>query len=82
MELLESVSGVFSNDIAQGMGYPLPAGTANGGACGADWRGSDERPSEPAMGESDCGLKTRDYTETEQTLRNLVEATTTVRAGL
>ena len=30
----------------------------------------------------DCGLKTRGYAETEESLRNLVTATRTVRAGL
>ncbi|MCU1512897.1 MAG: 5-methyltetrahydropteroyltriglutamate--homocysteine S-methyltransferase, partial [Arthrobacter sp.] len=30
----------------------------------------------------DCGLKTRGYAETEESLRNLVHATKTVRAGL
>jgi 5-methyltetrahydropteroyltriglutamate--homocysteine methyltransferase len=30
----------------------------------------------------DCGLKTRGYAETEDSLRNLVKATQTVRAGL
>ena len=30
----------------------------------------------------DCGLKTRGYAETEAALRNLVEATRQVRAGI
>jgi 5-methyltetrahydropteroyltriglutamate--homocysteine methyltransferase len=39
-------------------------------------------PSRQLWVNPDCGLKTRGYTETEESLRNLVEATRTVRAEL
>jgi 5-methyltetrahydropteroyltriglutamate--homocysteine methyltransferase len=39
-------------------------------------------PSRQLWVNPDCGLKTRGYTETEESLRNLVEATKAVRAGL
>ncbi len=39
-------------------------------------------PSRQLWVNPDCGLKTRGYAETEESLRNLVTATKTVRAGL
>jgi 5-methyltetrahydropteroyltriglutamate--homocysteine methyltransferase len=39
-------------------------------------------PSRQLWVNPDCGLKTRGYVETEESLRNLVKATKTVRAGL
>lgn len=39
-------------------------------------------PSRQLWVNPDCGLKTRGYAETEESLRNLVEATKVVRAGL
>ncbi|MCX6500395.1 MAG: 5-methyltetrahydropteroyltriglutamate--homocysteine S-methyltransferase [Arthrobacter sp.] len=39
-------------------------------------------PSRQLWVNPDCGLKTRGYAETEESLRNLVAATRTVRAGL
>lgn len=39
-------------------------------------------PSRQLWVNPDCGLKTRGYAETEESLRNLVKATRTVRAGL
>ncbi|WP_248760311.1 5-methyltetrahydropteroyltriglutamate--homocysteine S-methyltransferase [Pseudarthrobacter sp. SSS035] len=39
-------------------------------------------PSRQLWVNPDCGLKTRGYAETEESLRNLVKATKTVRAGL
>ena len=39
-------------------------------------------PSRQLWVNPDCGLKTRGYAETEESLRNLVHATKTVRAGL
>jgi 5-methyltetrahydropteroyltriglutamate--homocysteine methyltransferase len=39
-------------------------------------------PSRQLWVNPDCGLKTRGYTETEESLRNLVKATQTVRANL
>ncbi|MDR7081105.1 5-methyltetrahydropteroyltriglutamate--homocysteine methyltransferase [Arthrobacter ginsengisoli] len=39
-------------------------------------------PSRQLWVNPDCGLKTRGYAETEESLRNLVTATRTVRAGL
>ncbi|MDQ0619229.1 5-methyltetrahydropteroyltriglutamate--homocysteine S-methyltransferase [Arthrobacter globiformis] len=39
-------------------------------------------PSRQLWVNPDCGLKTRGYAETEESLRNLVAATKTVRAGL
>ncbi|UZX03617.1 5-methyltetrahydropteroyltriglutamate--homocysteine S-methyltransferase [Arthrobacter sp. CDRTa11] len=39
-------------------------------------------PSRQLWVNPDCGLKTRGYAETEESLRNLVEATKAVRAGL
>jgi 5-methyltetrahydropteroyltriglutamate--homocysteine methyltransferase len=39
-------------------------------------------PSRQLWVNPDCGLKTRGYAETEESLRNLVHATRTVRAGL
>ncbi|MDQ0849894.1 5-methyltetrahydropteroyltriglutamate--homocysteine methyltransferase [Arthrobacter sp. B3I9] len=39
-------------------------------------------PSRQLWVNPDCGLKTRGYAETEESLRNLVSATRTVRAGL
>jgi 5-methyltetrahydropteroyltriglutamate--homocysteine methyltransferase len=39
-------------------------------------------PSRQLWVNPDCGLKTRGYAETEESLRNLVKATQTVRAGL
>ncbi|MBT2513542.1 5-methyltetrahydropteroyltriglutamate--homocysteine S-methyltransferase [Arthrobacter sp. ISL-30] len=39
-------------------------------------------PSRQLWVNPDCGLKTRGYTETEESLRNLVKATKTVRANL
>ena len=40
------------------------------------------RPARQLWVNPDCGLKTRGYAETEESLRNLVTATKTVRAGL
>ncbi|HJW00649.1 MAG TPA: hypothetical protein VJ617_16275, partial [Arthrobacter sp.] len=39
-------------------------------------------PSRQLWVNPDCGLKTRGYAETEESLRNLVKATRTVRAEL
>ena len=39
-------------------------------------------PSRQLWVNPDCGLKTRGYAETEESLRNLVKATKTIRAGL
>jgi 5-methyltetrahydropteroyltriglutamate--homocysteine methyltransferase len=39
-------------------------------------------PSRQLWVNPDCGLKTRGYAETEESLRNLVKATKTVRASL
>ena len=83
MELLESVSGVFSNDIGPGVwdihSPRVPPTEELAELIGA---ALTNVPASQLWVNPDCGLKTRDYTETEQTLRNLVEATTTVRAGL
>ena len=83
MELLESVEGAFSNDIGPGVwdihSPRVPTTPELVDLIGA---ALENVPARQLWVNPDCGLKTRAYKETEQSLRNLVEATTTVRAGL
>ncbi|MDP9832949.1 5-methyltetrahydropteroyltriglutamate--homocysteine S-methyltransferase [Trueperella abortisuis] len=83
MELLESVEGAFTNDIGPGVWdihsprVPQTAELVDLIRAALENVAPDHLWVNP-----DCGLKTRAYAETEQTLRNLVAAATQVREQL
>lgn len=83
MELLESVSGVFSNDIGPGVwDIHSPRVPPTEELEELILAALKNVPAQHLWVNPDCGLKTRGYANTEQTLRNLVEAATAVRAQL
>lgn len=83
MELLESVEGTFTNDIGPGV-WDIHSPRVPDTAELTDLISAALRnvAADHLWVNPDCGLKTRAYAETEQSLRNLVDAAQSVRERL